>query len=795
MFRNYLKTAWRNLLRNQSTAFINIGGLSLGMAVALIIGLWINDELSFDRYHQNYDRIAQVMQNRANNGETSTSDMVPLPLANALSTTYGNNFKYVVQASGVWQHILSVGDKHLTMTGSYIQAQMPDMLTLHMISGTRAGLKDPSSVLLTETSAKALFGNTDATGKILKLDNKMTVKVGGVYHDLPTNTTFSNLAFMATWDLYKIADPNLVKSAGDWGNNSYDLYVQLKEGVDLNQVSAQIKDVKLRNVDAESAKLKPVILLHPMSKWHLYAEFKNGVNTGGAVTYVWLFGIIGVFVLLLACINFMNLSTARSEKRAREVGVRKAVGSLRGQLILQFYTESVLLALLSFVLSLVIVEFALPYFNQLADKSLVILWHSPMFWGAGLVFTLLTGILAGSYPALYLSGFQPVMVLKGTFRAGKMAALPRQVLVVVQFCVSIILIIGTLVIFRQVRYSQSREVGYNRAGLLSTEMYSAAIHNHFASFRNDLLSSGAVIDVAESGSPTTGIYNTVGGLKWAGKNPSMNDEFAMVGASIPYGKTVDWKLIEGRGFSLAFPSDSSAIILNEAAVHYMNLKKPVGETIDWWGRKYHVVGVIKNMVMQSPYEPVKQSIFFISKDAGNFLNIRLNPKQNLQAALNTVANVWKNYVPEEPFDFKFADLEYQKKFDAEKKVGSLSSLFTGLAILISCLGLFGMAVFMAEQRTKEIGVRKVLGASVLNLWLLLCRDFVVLIIVSLLIAAPVAGFIMHGWLQHYSYHIDLSVWLFVETAAGAFTLTLLTVSYQSIKAALANPVKSLRSGE
>lgn len=793
MFLNYLKTAWRNLLRNQSTAFINIGGLSLGMAVALIIGLWINDELSFNRYHQNYERIAQVMQSRTNNGETSTSDMVPLPLANVLSTAYGNNFKYVAQASGVWQHILSTDDKHLIMNGSYIQDQIPDMLTLQMISGTRAALKDPSSVLLTETSAKALFGTVDAAGKILKLDNKMTVKVGGVYRDLPANTTFGNLAFMAAWDLYKIADPNLVKSTGDWGNNSYDLFVQLKDGVDLKQVSAQIKDVKLRNVDAESAKLKPVILLHPMSKWRLYAEFKNGVNTGGAVTYVWLFGIIGVFVLLLACINFMNLSTARSEKRAREVGVRKAVGSLRGQLILQFYTESILLALLSFVLSLVIVEFALPYFNRVADKSLNILWRNPAFWGAGLVFTFLTGILAGSYPALYLSNFQPVKVLKGTFRTGKMAALPRQVLVVVQFCVSIVLIIGTLVIFRQVRYSQNREVGYNREGLLSMEMYSASIHNHFQSFRNDLLNTGSVVDAAESGSPTTGIYNTVGGLKWAGKNPSLNDEFAMVGASMPYGKTVNWKLVDGRDFSPAFQSDSSAIILNEAAVSYMSLKKPVGQTIDWWGRKYHVVGVVKNMVMQSPYEPVKQSIFYINKDAGNFLNIRLNPKQNMQAALASVTTVWKKYVPEEPFAFKFADLEYQKKFDSEQKVGTLSSLFSGLAILISCLGLFGMAVFMAEQRTKEIGVRKVLGASVLNLWLLLCRDFVVLIVIALFIAAPVAALVMHSWLQHYSYHIGLSVWLFVEIAVGAFLLTLLTVSYQSITAALANPVKSLKT--
>lgn len=793
MIKNYLKTAWRNILTKRSTSLINISGLAIGMAVALLIGLWINDELSFNKYNDNYDHVARVMQSKTINGTINTNEIIPVPLAAELRTTYGGNFKRVVLASGTWSHILNSGDKQLLKTGSFMQPEAPELLSLHMTRGTRSGLNDPSSVFLAATTAKALYGDTDPTGKVLKLDNKMSVTISGVYDDLPQNSSFNELAFIAPWQLYYTADENLKKADADWGNNSYLLYVQLNDNADVNIVSAQIKDAKLNRVDQGSAKFKPVILLQPMSRWHLYAEYKNGVNTGGGITYVWLFGLIGVFILLLACINFMNLSTARSEKRAREVGVRKAVGSLRSQLITQFFTESIAVALLSFLFAIALVWLALPLFNMVAGKQISMPWGNALFWLVCLSISFFVGLLAGTYPALYLSSFNPVSVLKGTFKAGRFSTLPRQVLVVVQFAVSIILIIGTIITFKQIRYSQNRAVGYNRNGLITMEINSGTIHKQFAAFRNDLIGSGAVVDVAESGSSTTGIYGGAGGLKWPGKDPQMNDEFGMVGVNTSYGKTVGWQLTEGRDFSSAFAADSSSVILNEAAVTYMGLKHPIGETIDWWGKKCQIAGVVKNMVMTSPYEPAKQTIFFMDSKPGNFLMIRIDPQLSANAAISKIQGVWKQYSPAEPLDFRFVDQEYQKKFEDEQKIGTLAGIFAALAIFISCMGLFGMAIFVVEQRIKEIGVRKILGASVFNLWRMLSMDFVVLVSISFVIASPIAWYLMHNWLGHYAYHTELSWWIFAVTGIGAIVITLVTVSYQSLKAAIINPVKSLKA--
>ena len=543
----------------------------------------------------------------------------------------------------------------------------------------------------------------------------------------------------------------------------------------------------------EDIKFKPLMFLQPMSKWHLYSEFKNGVNTGGAIQYVWLFGIIGIFVLLLACINFMNLSTARSEKRAKEVGIRKAVGSLRGQLISQFFCESLLIAVLAFGFSVLLVQLALPWFNHIAGKQLVILWNNPLFWIMSAGFTLFTGLIAGSYPALYLSSFNPVKVLKGAFKAGPLAAIPRKVLVVVQFTISVVLIIGTIIVFKQIQFAQNRPVGYNRDGLVNIEVSNDDLHQHFDAFRTDLIKSGAVTEVTEASSPTTGVYNNRGDVSWKGKDPSMSSSFGNISVTSQYGKTVGWQFTDGRDFSANFLSDSAAIVLNQAAVKYMDLKNPIGETITIGKRNMVVIGVVKDMVMESPYEPVKQTFFRIGRGRFDDIIIRINPNVSAHEALSKMAAVCKTYSPAVPFAYKFADDEYAKKFATEQRIGKLASGFATLAIFISCLGLFGMASFMAEQRTKEIGVRKVLGATVFGLWRLMSRDFVVLIIISLFIAMPVAYYFMHGWLQRYTYRAELSWWIFSLTAAGAIMITLLTVSYQSIKAALINPVKSLRS--
>ena len=790
MIKNYLKVAWRNLVKNRVTSLINIGGLAVGMAVAMLIGLWIYGELSFDKYHKNYGMIARVMQNQTLNGETTSLKAMPMPVANNLRQFYADNFKQVVLSSWTNPHQLTFKDKSISAQGSYMESGAPEMLTLKMIKGTRSALKDPSAVILAESVAKAIFGDADPINKPLKIDDQ-NLKVAGVYADVPANTTFNNLLFIASWETY--ASANEIKEAiGDWNHNSFQIFVQVSNSASIAAVSDKIRQIKFNNVDAGGKKTKPEIFLYPMNRWHLYSEFKNGVNTGGDIKYVWLFAITGIFILALACINFMNLSTARSEKRAKEVGIRKVMGSMRRQLIIQFLGESLLTATLAFALSLFIVQLLIPFFNELAGKQIAILWGQPVFWVLGLGFAVSCGLFAGSYPAFYLSSFRPVKVLKGTIRAGKWAGIPRKALVVVQFTFSIIMIIGTIVVFRLVQFAKDRPIGYSRAGLVIARPFTADIHNHFQAFRNDLLETGLISEAAESGNQVTKGSGTSGGLNWQGKDSNMNDEFATFAVTPEYGKTIGWQFRDGSDFSSTSPSVLNDIVLNETAVKYMGLKNPLGQILRWNDKQYKIIGVTKNMIVESPYEPVKPTIFYITPYAGP-LNIRINPKASAANAMSAIETIYKKYAPGQPFDYQFADEEYAKKFNGEERIGKLASAFAVLAIFISCMGLFGIASFIAEQRTKEVGVRKVLGATVFNLWQLLSTDFLVLVIIALLIAIPVSYYFMHRWLQGYQYHPGISWWIFAVTAITVVAITLLTVSFQSIKAALANPVKSLRS--
>jgi ABC-type antimicrobial peptide transport system permease subunit len=792
MLKNYLKVAWRNLIKNKATALINIGGLAVGMAVAILIGLWIWDELSFDKYHKNYDHVAMVMQNETFNGTINTGSAVSLPFDAELRKSYGGDFKHVALSSWTEKHVFSVGDKNVSFSGNFMGDEAPEIFSLNILEGNDKELKDRSSILISRSVAKALFDDANPVNKIVKLDNKDIFKISGVYEDLPANTTLHDVAFIGPWEYY-INQPNNRRSPTDWGDNSLFVYVQIADNANMAKISAKIRDIKLGKIDKEDRKFNPIAFLQPMSKWHLYSEFKNGVNTGGAVQYVWLFGIIGTFVLLLACINFMNLSTARSERRAKEVGIRKAIGSVRKQLITQFFCESFLIAFLSFALSLIWVWISLPWFNNVAGKAITIPSNNPLFWAASIGFTFLTGIIAGSYPALYLSSFNPVSVLKGSFKAGRFASMPRKVLVVIQFTVSVILIIGTIFVFKQLQFAKNRPVGYSRAGLIDIEVTNDDLHKHFAALRSDLIGSGTVVDIAESSSPTTGVYNNRGDVTWKQKDPSMTSFFGNINVTSEYGKTVGWQFTDGRDFNGSIVADSSAIVLNQAAVKYMNLKNPVGEIVHVGKKDLTVIGVIKDMVMESPYEPVKQTIFRIGRGALDNVIIRVNPRISAHEALSKIAAVCKNYSPSVPFSYKFADDDYARKFASEERVGKLANSFALLAIFISCIGMFGMASYMAEQKVKEIGVRKVLGASVFGLWQLMSKEFVVLVIIALLIAMPVAYNFMNTWLQHYTYRTPLSWWVFAVTCFGSLIITLLTVSYQSIKAALANPVKSLRS--
>jgi putative ABC transport system permease protein len=536
MFRNYLKIAWRNLFRNKMHSFINITGLSAGMAVTMLIGLWIWDEVSFDKYHRNYDTIAQVMQHETLNEEVRTQTDLPIPLGDILRTSYGSDFKKIVMSSNTESHILQAGENKFVKTGNYMQAEAPDLFTLKMLKGSGKGLHDPNSILLSQSTADALFPVIDPINRMIKFDNDLSLKVTGVYEDLPHNTTLNNLLFIVPWEL----QPDLKLNNQNWGNNHWQIYVQMADNVDMNKVSSKIRDAMYKNVNNGGQRFKPAIFLHPMRQWYLHSAFKNGINVGGRIQYVRLFGLVGIFVLLLACINFMNLSTARSEKRTKEIGIRKAIGSLRTQLIYQFFGESLLITFIAFVFSLLLVFLLLPFFNEVADKKLFILWANPFFWLTGIVFMLIAGMIAGSYPAFYLSSFQPVKVLKGTFKAGRLATVPRKVLVVLQFTVSVILTIATITVLRQIKFGQNRPIGYNRDRLVTIKNHIPNIYAHFDAFRSDLIKTGAIAEVAESSTPVTESNNEQSNFDWQGKDESGNTQaFATVGISKEFGKTID----------------------------------------------------------------------------------------------------------------------------------------------------------------------------------------------------------------------------------------------------------------
>ncbi|GAB2577705.1 ABC transporter permease [Spirosoma areae] len=791
MLRNYLKIALRNLGRQKVYSLINIGGLAMGMAVAMLIGLWIYDELSFDKQHKNYNRIAQLWQFVKFDVEKASYDVLPIPLAAELRTKYPD-FESVSLSKPTGDVILASGNERFTKVGRYVEPDFLGMMSLKMLAGTHKSLTDINSILLSESVAKTLFGSENPLNRLIKFNDKANVRVTGVYEDFPANSSFNNALFLAPWSLFLATNENARNAKDEWDENSYQIFVQLKDGASFEQVSAKIKDIRMKREDPPP--YKPEFFLHPMSKWHLYADFRNGVNTGGLIQFVWLFGIIGGFVLLLACINFMNLSTARSEKRAKEVGIRKAVGSVRSQLISQFFSESFLVVGLAFGVAVMLVVVSLGWFSQVANKQITMPWLNGYFWLTSLGFILLTGLLAGSYPALYLSGFQPVKVLKGAgFRVGRFAAIPRKVLVVTQFTVSVALIIGTIIVLRQIEFAKDRPVGYSRTGLIEINMTTPALYGHYDVLRADLLSTGAVAQMSESAGSVTVDYGGVTNVSWAGKTPDMHPLVMANRITHDYGKTVGWQLVTGRDFSTNFTTDSSAMVLNESALKLMGLKQLIGELVNWNNKDYRVIGIIKDMIKETPFVPVKPSFFVLDYKSVNVINIKLVPQIATSEALDKVAAVFRKYNPAAPFDYKFVDDEYAKKFGHEERIGKLASVFSILAILISCLGLFGLASFTAEQRTKEIGVRKVLGASVLNVWGLLSKDFVFLVLIAFGLATPLAYYFLSGWLQNYEYRTEISWWIFAVTGLGALLITLLTVSYQSIKAALMNPVKSLRS--
>lgn len=806
MLKNYFKIGFRNLTRSKGYSAINIGGLSIGMCVAILIGLWVYDELSFNRYHKNYDRIAQMMKTGIEEDGTPWAGGFSLayPLVNELRSNYSSNFTHIVEALQPGEHILTAGSNKLMAMGQFMATGAPEMLTLDMIHGTRRGLKDPYSLLLCESTARNLFGNVDPVGKIMTINSDVSVMVTGVYRDIPHNNQFHYLKFIAPWELAMILNPWI--SNQNWKNHFLHIYCEIAPGKTFDQVMTNIGPSLSRAIQGapdlqELINQKPKITLVPMEDWHLRSSFSwpnRGRADTGPARFVWLVGIIGVFVLILACINFMNLSTARSEKRAREVGIRKSMGSLRHQLICQFFAESYVVVLFASVLSLLLAYVALPLFNQLSAKEISFPWSNGWFWLFTCAFILITGLLSGSYPALYLSSFNPIKTLKGTFRTGKLASLPRKVLVVVQFAVSVTLIISTIVVYKQITYAKDRPVGYTRDGLLLIQKKSADFYGKTEVLRSELKRSGMVEEIAESGGKVTGVWSNNSGFTWEGKDPALEENFGTLGVSVEYGRTIGWQFIDGRDFSDAIASDSSAVVINESAARIMGMPNIVGQSLHWknenWrtDKDFHVVGVIRDMVMNSPFKSALPTIFLL-RPSLHVINVRIRPGVNTAVALDTIEKIFTKVIPSAPFDFEFADEAYGQKFAAENKIASLASVFSVLAIFISCLGLFGLASFVAEQRTKEIGIRKVIGATIYNLWTMLSIDFVVMVIISGVISIPLAWFGLSSWLEQYEYRIVMSWWIFALSITGAVVVTIATVSFQAIRVARMNPAQSLRS--
>ncbi|HZY82649.1 MAG TPA: ABC transporter permease [Cyclobacteriaceae bacterium] len=795
MIKSYFRMGWRNMLRNKGYSFINIGGLATGLAVVILISLWIYDELSFNKYHDNYDRIARVWVTHHFGNDASSQWSQPYPLANELRTQY-QDFEYSSVTSWNYSHFIHYKDDRYSKDGMFVEPQFLRLISLKMKRGSLDALKDPRSIVITESLARTIFGNDDPIGKVVKLDVANDVTVTGVYEDIPLNNYFSGSLWLGNIDLFMNNYVRNPRALTHWGDFSYQTFVSLREGVSFEESTERIKNTII-NKDERARESMPELFLQPMSRWHLYSTYENGVNTGGEITFVWLFGIIGSFVLLLACINFMNLSTARSESRAKEIGLRKTIGSYRGQLILQFLTESILVVSIAFVVAIVLVTLSLDTFNEWTNKEIVLPFESPVFWLTGLSFILITGLIAGSYPAFLLSSFNTVSILKGTFRLGWFSGFSRRTLVVVQFVVSVTLVIGTLTVYQQVQYAKDRPIGYDRDGLVTTygyPFYDNPLHpNTYDGLRQQLFATGAVLNMAKSSSPTTSVFSMQSDFDWDGRDPQMMPNMAVVWTTHDYGKTIGMQVIDGRDFSRDFASDTAAIILNEAAVDYIGFTDPVGKTIRFNRSPFNVIGVVRDIPMESPYMPSRPAAYMIDYRRANIITMKLNPGRSAAENLVAIEPIFKKMRPDITFETQFVDDEFERKFQREERVGKLSLAFTVFAIFISCLGLFGLASFVAQRRTREIGIRKVSGASVFNVWSLLSRDFILLAIIACVLASPIAWYSMQQWLEQFDYRTPLSLWIYFATGVGAIAITLATVSYQAIRAAKANPVDSLRS--
>jgi len=790
MYKSYFKIGWRNLLCNKSYSLINISGLAIGMAVAMLIGFWVFDELSFNKSFKNYDRLAAVYFSLTFGGEVITDSGAPPAMGAELKNNHPE-FDEVALATYQADRIISYQETSISRPGLFVEPSFIKIFSMNMLHGGEGALKELHSIVLSQKLADDLVGS-DPIGKMIKY-NHDNLMITGVFEDFPSNSDFGKVELLLPMEYYFKSQPT--KNTDSWEDMMYQCFVLLNDKNSMDEANLKIKDLLYEKGSDDMKSLKPKGFLFPIEKWHFHSEFKNEESTGGKIRFVWMFGIVGSFVLILACINFMNLSTARSERRSKEVGIRKVLGSVRKQLVKQFLIESLLMVMIAFTMAIFLVVLSLPWFNDLSDKKMVIPWSNLYFIFISLAFIILTSILAGSYPTLFLSSFNPVKVLKGTFKAGRFAALPRKVMVVFQFTISTALIIGTIVVFQQIQYAKDRPVGFDRDGLFHLDVRTEDLAKaNYNTLREELLSTGVVANMAKSDFPITGNMGADASLTWEGKDPANQPLVAMNSCSHDFPKTNGFQFIEGRDFSREFSTDSSAVIVNEMFAKLISAESVIGKKINFgYGKEKEIIGVIKDQIRWTPFSKQSPHLYYLSYKGKGYLTIKLNSEFAIHDALEKIEAVFKKHDPSAPFDYKFQDDDYARLFKDEERIGKIASVFAGLTILISCLGIFGLAAFAASQRNKEIGIRKVLGATVFNVWKLLSRDFVVLVIISVLLAVPLAYYYINQWLQQYSYRIEISWWVFAVTGLIALVITLLTVSYQSIKAALMNPVNSLRS--
>jgi putative ABC transport system permease protein len=787
MLKNFIIITLRNLQRNLGYSFINIFGLAIGLTCSILILLWVADEFKFDKFHTKRDQLFKVLMNQEFSEGIGTQHALPYPLHHALKQQ-SSSIKYTVITNWGEGNMLTAGETKITKVGISASEDFLKMFSFDVVKGDPStALSDPSSIVLTEATAQALFGTEDPIGQFVKVDSDKELKVSAIIKDVPeqSSITFTHILPFA---FFESTQEWVRNSKDNWGNNSFQMYIELFPESNAAEVESSIKNIVKTNL--KDANTNPELLLQPITNLRLYSNFKNGKPDGGMIEYVKLFTAIAVFVLIIACINFMNLATARSEKRAREVGIRKSIGSRKRELILQFLGESIFITLIAFLLAVILVEISLPFYNELVNKKLAIDYSNPSLWIASLAIILLTGIIAGSYPAFYLSSFKPATVLKGKMQGGKGGSLPRKVLVTLQFGFSIFLIIGTVVIYQQILHVKDRETGYDKENLMMV-WTNSELEKNYQPIKNELINTGVVQSVCKSNSPVTSIFSN-NFVEWPGMAPGTRVVFTTIATEYDYTKTMGVKILEGRDFSPEF-NDSSKVVVNKAAVETMGLKNPIGEKLNMWGGEWEIIGVTENIIMGSPYEPVAPMVIVYQPGWTSTITLRLGKTDDLSVSIAQVENVFKKLNPTYPFAYRFADVEFDKKFSSINLISNLARIFASLALIITVLGLFGLAAFTAEQRTKEIGIRKVLGASVSSVVMLLSKDFTRLVIVAFVLASPLAWWLLNSYLEQYAYRITINWLILPISGLFALIIAVLIVSTQAIRAAVANPVKSLRN--